>query len=272
MRELFGFLPGFPHYKAFFEKERQFLGGDEMKFCKCFKIYLALVVFTLLCPSMSWATWQVVFYDDFDDGNYDGWSVTYPKTGDPAEAPDVVEWDPINYPGKYSIRGVGSGYSGSGLNVYISQPLSISNSSELKIEMRAKSGPELPNSAQLFLLNGTDTYGFLDYGESAQKASLVDPQGVWHDYPINANVWHNFAWTRDADGWWSLNIDGLNIDDEPEWVNFQDNQLTSFDQISLHLLRNQSEIEWLSVSVPEPATILLLGLGGLILRRKYRAK
>ena len=102
-----------------------------MKFSKCFKIHLALVVFTLyLCPSLSWGVWTEVFFDNFDDGNYNGWSVIYPQTGDPAEAPDVV-----SSPEGYLIRGVGNGYSGPGLNVYISQPLSISNSSELKIEM-----------------------------------------------------------------------------------------------------------------------------------------
>ena len=215
-----------------------------MEFLKSSKICVALVTFILLCSSMCWGDcdWSVLLFDDFDDGDYDGWSVT-DHIGNPAEEPNVVP-----SPEGYSLRGVGSGYSQTpGLNVQISRPLLLSNVSELKIEMRAKSGPEWPNQAQVTLFNGDDFYRVVDYGESNQWAqfhSCINSQNYWYNHPINANVWHDFAWTRDCDGWWSLSIDG-----QEEAPNFhQDNQLTSFDTITIVLLRNQSEIEWIRIS------------------------
>jgi hypothetical protein len=192
-----------------------------------------------------------VFFDDFDDGDYDGWSATHPTTGDPATAPDVVP-----SPQGYSLRGIGSGYSPDpGLNVFLTYPLQISNASELKIEMRAKSGPQWPNSAWLVLISGDDSYSFGDYGEGNQWAQFTPNVGgvsEWYNYSINANVWHDFAWTRDADGWWSLSIDGNLV-----WEDFcQDNRLTSFDRIGIHVLRNQSEIEWVRISVSEPPCVV----------------
>ena len=219
-----------------------------MEFRNGSKICLALVAFILLCPSMSWCDWSVLLFDDFDDGNYDGWSVTHPETGEPTTPPDVV-----SSPEGYSLRGVGSGYSQDpGQNVWLTYPLQISNIVELKIEMRAKSGPEWPNSAWVYLISGDDYYAFADYGEGNQWAQFtpdVDGVSEWYNYSINASVWHDFAWTRDTDGWWSLSIDGQEV-----WHNFcQDNRLTSFEPIGIQILRNQSEIEWVRISgVLEP--------------------
>jgi hypothetical protein len=223
--------------------------GGKMGLPNSAKICLALVAFILLSPSISWGDWSVLLFDDFDDGNYNGWSATHPVSGDPVTPPDVV-----SSPEGYSLRGVGSGYSQDpGLNVWLTYPLLISNAGELKIEMRAKSGPQWPNSAQVRLFNGGDYYSFVDYGESNQWAqfhTFINSQNYWYNHSINANVWHDFAWTRDADGWWSLSIDG-----QVEAPNFhQDNQLTSFEPIGIHVLRNQSEIEWVRISggVSEP--------------------
>lgn len=194
------------------------------------------------------------FSDDFNDGNYDGWSPTHPITGDPATPPDVVP-----SPQGYSLRGIGSGYSPDpGLNVWLTYPLQISNASELKVEMRAKSGPQWPNSAWVVLVSGDDSYSFGDYGEGNQWAQFTPNVGgvsEWYNYSINANVWHDFAWTRDADGWWSLSIDANLV-----WEDFcRDNRLTSFDRIGVHILRNQSEIEWVRISgvcaIPVPVDI-----------------
>lgn len=220
-----------------------------MEFPNGSKICLTLVAFILLCPSMSWGDWSVLFFDDFDDGDYNGWSATHPQTGDPVTPPDVV-----SSPEGYSLRGVGSGYSQDpGLNVWLTYPLLMSNAGELKIEMRAKSGPQWPNSAWVYLISGADYYAFGDYGESNQWAQFhpnIGGESEWYNYSINANVWHDFAWTRDTDGWWSLSIDGQEV-----WHNFcQDNQLTSFEPVGIQVLRNQSEIEWVRISTSEPPT------------------
>jgi len=217
-----------------------------MKLSNAFKIGLALGVFTLLCPGMSWGDLSILFFDDFDDGDYNGWSVTTWE-GKPANPPDVVP-----SPEGYSIRGVGSGYSQDpGLNVHISHPLSLSNVGKLKIEMRAKSGPQWPNQASVHLVSGSDCYGVRDYGEAGENETAdwwyyVSGSIDYYRYYIDGRAfeWHDFAWTRDPNGWWSLTID-----DSVEWKDFyQDSQLTSFDRIAIQLLRNQSEIEWVCIS------------------------
>ena len=234
-----------------------------MKFSKGSKICLVLVVFILLYQGTSWGDLPVQFYDNFDDGDYDGWSVLK-YNGTPAEAPDVVA-----SPEGYSVRGVGSGYTPPGLNVWLTHPLPISDATELKIEMRARSGPQWPNSTTVNLCSGNKQYSFMDYGESNQQARFYDSDDNIFSYSIIANVWHDFTWTRDPDGWWSFDMDGGPV----EWMNFcQENQLTSFDRVSIEFLRDQSEIEWVRISgIPEPCTLGLLALGGVALPRRRRA-
>jgi len=210
------------------------------------KSALVLAALYLVWSGVSWANLPVLFYDNFDDGNFDGWSPTYPTIGDPTTPPDVVP-----SPQGYSLRGVGSGYSNDpGLSVMLSHPVSLNNVSELAIEFRAKSGPQWPNQAQVWLVSGKDCYLVIDYGESNQRADwLISVNGqTQHDFSYSignlAYEWHDFAWTRDGDGWWSLSIDG-----QIQAANFyQDNQLTSFDKVGMHIVRNQSEIEWVRIS------------------------
>jgi len=213
---------------------------------------------------MSWGDWSVLLFDDFDDGDFNGWSVTHPATGEPTTPPDVV-----SSPEGYSLRGVGSGYSQDpGLNVWLTYPLLISNAGELKMEMRAKSGPQWPNSASLFLPSG---HGRLYYvtvsGEAhqyAQFAYAINGDEQLYPHSISASAWHDLAWTRDADGWWSLSIDSQEV-----WHNFcQDNRLTSFDRMGIEVLRNQSEIEWVRISsVSEPNCVWVLLDGRLNIPR-----
>lgn len=124
----------------------------------------------------------------------------------------------------------------------------MSNIGEIKIEMRAKSGSQWPNSVAAYLYNGNDYVMGMDYGESNQQALFdhrINGTTDVFTYPIDAGAWHNFAWTRDNDGWWLLNIDGGPVEDLSF---YQNNQLTSFDQVCLNFLRNQSEIEWVKIS------------------------
>jgi len=215
-------------------------------------VVVVFVASILLCPTVSHAGWSVVFFDDFDDGDYDGWAVARPcNIEGPVNAPDVAP-----SPEGYSIRGVGSGYSqDGGLYTYISHPLSINDSSELKVEMRAKSGSAWPSCASLLLCSGGDYYLLTDYGEANKQVRFVvcinGVEECDHRYPIGdrAYEWHDFALTRDGNGWWSLSIDG--VVEDPDF--YQDSQLTSFDEIGIVPLRNQSEIEWARISAAEPA-------------------
>ena len=218
---------------------------------------MVLIILSEVCWSSMPA---VVFEDDFDDGNFDGWLVQHPfSPSSPASSPDVVP-----SPQGYSLRGVGSGYTpDSGLNVFLTHPITITAPGSLCVEMRAKSGPELPNSAQLYLGHATDFYLGMDYGEGntlAQFTSLVGGHEELHQYHIGCRAyeWHTFSWCRDLSGWWSLSIDGV-----VEAANFmQDSQLTSFDKVGIHVLRNQSEIEWVRIRAGQasPNTRILDGV------------
>jgi len=236
---------------------------------------ITVMLVGLLCllggATLSQAAMPVVFYDNFDDGNYDGWTVkraTDPNA--PVFSPDVVA-----SPEGYAIRGVGSGYGQPCLDSCIAHPLSLPRATELKIEMRAKSGPQWPNCARINLLSSGDSYGVVDYGEGNRFAGFYanvgadDVEALRYGIGNRAYEWHDFAWTRDSTGWWSLSIDG-----QVEAGNFyRDDRLSSFDQVGISLLRNQSEIDWVRVSaVPEPATMSLLILGGLgvLARRRKR--
>ena len=193
--------------------------------------------------SRAWAGLPVLLYDDFDDGDYSGWTVTDIRGAADVRAPDVVA-----SPEGYSVRGTGSGYHPDWA-CYLARPISLQNARNICIEMRARSGPAWPNAVTVDLFDGQDFYAIRDYGESNHTADWMRRKdGQWVDYrhPIGerAHEWHTFAWTRDSDGWWSLSIDGV-----VEAANFrQDLEITSFDHVELELHRDQSEIEWVRIS------------------------
>ena len=196
---------------------------------------------------------EVLFFDDFDDGDWDGWIVQHPADGGATSPPDIVP-----SPEGYSIRGVGSGYYQPGLSTHIVHPVSISNVEELTIEMRAKSGPSWPNEAAVAIRGGQDYYRLVDYGELGENevAELRAGAGGTHyvyRYPIGslAFEWHDFKLTRDAAGVWALTIDD-GLVDVPSfgWAP----EVVDFDRVSIEPLRNQSEVEWIRISgVPEPS-------------------
>ncbi len=222
---------------------------------------LVLAALYLACPGMSRAELPVLFYDDFDDGDYIGWTVeNHMGAGTAVEAPELA----VTREG-YAVRGTGSGYQPDWA-CFITHPVNVPNARVICIEMRAKSGPQWPNEADAYLLNGQDCYIVRDYGESNRTAdwtSWVGGQEDQYRYGIGerAHEWHTFAWTRDYDGWWSLSIDGV-----VESPNFrQDLLLTSFDYVELSLHRNQSEIEWIRISgvvAPAQRNVILYDRGG----------
>ncbi len=193
--------------------------------------------------------WDFLFYDDFDDADFAGWSAVDPLTGAPTAAPDVVA-----SPEGFALRGIGSGYGQDpALTAMLTRDLPTGNLGELRIEMRAKAGPDRPNAAQVQLLNGSEYYTGIDNAmdgwdpnDKADWNSWVDRIAQQYSYGI-ANppgAWHDFAWVRDAEGQWSLFIDG-----QLKAAGFRmDNQLRSFTKVALSLLRNQSEIEWIAIS------------------------
>ena len=242
-----------------------------MKSVDVIKITLSLVLLTFVCPSALRADLTELLYDDFDDGDYIGWNTVWPVTHVPSDAPDIVKISTDPAPEVYSLRGVGSGY-GIDRQDLISRDFSVSNVSELEIEVRSKSGPQWPNSASVGLYSGPDIYYVSISGEShnyAQWGSAIGGEEHLLPYSFNPNDWHDYSWTRDADGWWSLSIDDV-LMSENFW---QDNQLTSFTEISLSLTRDQSYIDWVRISgnvVPAPGAILLVILGLSITGVKLR--
>jgi len=190
----------------------------------------------------------VLFFDDFDDGNYSGWTVTDIRGAADVRAPDVVA-----SPEGYSVRGTGSGYQPD-WSCYLARPISLPNAREISIEVRARSGPAWPNAASACLFDGQDSYQGMVYGESNRKADFLVYVGPGeyvyrHDIGDRAYDWHTYAWTRDSEGWWSLSIDGV-----VEAADFRQNlEITSLDHVELVLHRDQSEIEWVRISgVAEP--------------------
>ncbi len=232
---------------------------------------LASVV--LLGAGSAQADLPELFYDDFDDGDYDGWVVDSPMF-DTLGPPDVVA-----SPEGYAISGVGQGYGqDDGLGIYLGHPLDLTNVAEVAIEMRAITGPDWPNSASTMLYSGPISYyRGMDYGESNQRADFLimeDGSDDWvHSHPMGSDVfnWHTYRWERDTAGWWSFYLDGALI--EADY--YQHNTFTDFDWVELHPLRNQSAIEWVRLRgniIPTPGSFSLFGLTVLAATRRRCAR
>ena len=214
----------------------------------CARMASMMGVWTVLLltsiPGVSRADLSVLLADDFDDGDYAGWTVGYLfDPGKSVDAPAVVP-----SPGGYAVRGVDSGYVGSGLAALMYRPLAVDIGAELTIEMRAKSGPQLPNHAMLHLVLGDDKYEVIVWGEGNRRVDFLAHIGGGEDrfsYDIGSEAyeWLDYAWRRDGDGWWSLSIDGTEV-----WTDFaREETLVSFDHVQLGLMRDQTEIEWVRI-------------------------
>lgn len=217
-----------------------------------FRSLVVLTLSALLGPAVTQGALTVTLYDNFDDGNYNGWTVT-----NPPNIPDqnFIGPDIVTSPQGYALRGVGSGSGADpGLNVFLAKPFVANKIGPMKIEMRALSGAQAPNSTSLCLYSGTvGWYDFALRGDALQPVQfgvIIPPAEQYFTYPVNAGVWHDFAWSRSADGWWSLSVDGGEIAHNF----YQDTQLTSFTQVGLGLLRDQTQVEWVRVSATAAAT------------------
>ncbi|MBU0718553.1 MAG: hypothetical protein KJ749_09920 [Planctomycetes bacterium] len=159
-------------------------------------VSLAAVVLVFFAAPRS-SMGDVVLYDDFDDENWDGWSV-YNPYGEPGDTLTTVL---VPSPEGWAVRGVGSGY-GSPEAAYLVHPLALSGVVELSIEMRARSGSSHPTHSTIALFSGADYNAGYDYGEFSLARFQVRYDGIESvllDYSLSAaHDWHDFKWSRDG--------------------------------------------------------------------------
>ncbi|MCY2953596.1 MAG: hypothetical protein NTU53_16695, partial [Planctomycetota bacterium] len=182
------------------------------------------------------------FFDDFDDGNAEGWTAV----NQAGVRPGVV-----GSPEGYALRGVGKGEGGA-VTERLVRRLGLANATEVSVEMRARAGAGAGNVAEVFLLAGTSVaegmhYWMWDRGESAMNADWIVGN---YDYVYNYEMgdmaygWHDYKWWRDGQGWWSFSIDGElkgnRVRGDVQWI--------SFENLAVGVGRDESEIEWVKVT------------------------
>ncbi len=242
-----------------------------MKNYKSFVIALVLCSFLVFGLAEAKAEMVTVFSDDYDTV----WDAT----------PIPTSIAGISYIGLPNVsggvaRGIGSGYTNP-MYTWMVEPLTFT-SNELEVTLRGQSGPSLPNAAEVWLMDtswgGHEQdgigYRFRIYGESNRRFDIIK-MGPGGDFLARYSLgdavydWHTYAVSRDAAGNWALTMDGITQTD-PSMT--PDLSYTDFTHIGSLLLRDQSALDYVEVkAIPEPATLLLFGLGGLALRRKRRA-
>jgi hypothetical protein len=139
----------------------------------------------------------------------------------------------------------------------------MTDSTELSFEMRTTSGGDIDCSLVVwnkFEYPMGHYYQGLSYQGSALFA-LREAGGVERVYSYGGGSltgWHDFRWARDAEGWWSLYLDGVNV--YPDFA--QDLRLTSF--ISADIGTPNAQVEWVRLTagvIPAPAALVLGGIG-----------
>ena len=188
---------------------------------------------------------RVVLYDDFDDGNYDGWSVQDPRGyNDPPASPRIVQI--ASDPDNYAIAAKGTGES------QVFYPVTIDDGLQVCVEMRAKA----TRTTAVWLCRGVDFYQMQNYGERDwaymnKHVDNAEANLVTHHIATDPEEFHLLAFSRDREGWWSLTLDGILVK-----KNFaRDTSLTSFDGVSLMLrpmgMDEGAMIDWVRVSILE---------------------
>ena len=221
---------------------------------------ISAIVVSLCLHQTASGELQTILYDNFDDGNFNGWTVGSP-TGGIITNPVVVPFEQ-----GFALTGI-TPSSGAGPWTTLYVPLSF-DSMELSISFRAVSAAGWPNQSTVMLYNtgipeahGFANYTLMDYGEN-------DRLDLWRNNGYNettlyslggqSHAWHVYTASRDAQGWWSLGIDG-----QVQYPNVvQDGRWTSFEGIYVNVASPGSQIDWVSVqAVPVPGALLLGALG-----------
>ncbi|OHB61802.1 MAG: hypothetical protein A2Y76_08090 [Planctomycetes bacterium RBG_13_60_9] len=231
-----------------------------MKSSGIFKVDAIVAALSVLWPTMALADLSAVPYDNFDDGNYDGWTV-----GDHVWSPVVNPPPVFSSPQGFAVAGVWPKVTG------IMHPLSVTDAMEVSFEMRATSGPSVDADMLLWSeLNYPTGAVYAGYSYQGTARFVIRYDGIERLFDYGGGSltgWHDFKWARDAEGWWSFYLDGSNI--HPNFV--QDSRLTSF--ISVDIGTPNAQVEWVRVSaVPVPGAVLLgaigLGCANCLLRRR----
>ncbi len=100
-----------------------------MKSSGIFKVATLVAILSVLCPTMGLGELSVALYDNFDDGNYDGWTV-----GNHCLSPIVIPPSVVSSPQGSAIAGIWPQVAA------ITHGLSVTDAMEVSFEMRATSG------------------------------------------------------------------------------------------------------------------------------------
>lgn len=261
------------------------------------KLLCALTVLALCGVGL--ADPPVVFYDDFEDNDVSDWNIG-PLISDVGS-----HWYDPSYPDVHDgqIWGKGSGYSNP-LYTWMVKPVEFNAEGGLALEVVGHSGTSWPNQANVYLFASTwpregyvytgggqfngeivdadhEGYSFLLYGESNQRVVLTKhyyvgdtrTSEVLFNWNHNVVADQTYRLERDDLGNWSLsygNADGSNMLPAPIG-SVSDSTFNDFGHVGVDMFRNQSALDYIEVgAVPEPATLSLLGLGGLAMLRRRK--